>query len=83
MTMNNDQTVTFIKIPTDEYGNYKYSYESIKDLFEQYKAIFSNQTIVIIPQDVQIWENVDIETLKSTRKLFDDIIKKKEKQEVE
>ena len=72
------QIVDFIRIPVDEDGSIIYNLDTARQIGEQYKELFPDHSVFIMPADLSIWQNLDLTSLKIIRDFLDDIIKKEE-----
>ena len=70
--------IDFIRIPVDENGQLLYDIEEVRHIVNTYKNIFPNHLALVIPSNIQIWENVNIEELKLIKKYIENIISQKE-----
>ena len=70
--------IDFIRIPVDESGQLLYDIEEVGHIVNTYKNIFPNHLAFVVPSNIQIWENVDIEELKLIKKYIENIISQKE-----
>ena len=73
--------IDIMRIPTDEYGNLLYEVSEIKSMLEQYSRTFLDRYVIAMPDKLKVWEDVDIESLKSIRKYLDELITSKEIEE--
>ena len=73
-----NMTVDIIRIPVDEYGCLKYDFETVKSLLDNYRKIKPNQPVICIPEDIQILQNQNIESLINFRNQINIIIKEME-----
>ena len=73
--------VDMIRIPTDEYGNLLYDMNDVKTMFEQYAKIFPEHQVFAMPDKIKVWEDLDIDSLKSMHQFLDEIITSKEIEE--
>ena len=72
--------IDFIRVPVDENGAILYDIISVRDIFEEYIAKTGHEAF-ILPADITIWEDLDIQSLKLVQNYLDGIIKKKEQEE--
>ena len=73
--------VDMIKIPTNQWGDPIYDIDEIKNMFEQYSKFFPDHQVFAMPDKIKIWEDLDIDALKSMRNFLDEIITSKEIEE--
>ena len=73
--------VDMIRIPTDEYGNLLYDMDDVRTMFEQYAKLFPEHQVFAMPDKIKIWEDLDIDVLKSMSYFLDEIITSKEIEE--
>lgn len=73
--------IDLIRIPTDEYGTPLYSVEEVRDLFDYYRKTFPDHQVMVLPDKITFWENLDLGSLKSIRQCLDEIIASKETEE--
>lgn len=73
--------VDMIKIPTDEYGIPLYDVEQTKNMLNKYEELFPDHQIFMMPDKMKLWEDLDIDVLKSMRQFLDEIITSKEIEE--
>lgn len=73
--------VDMMRIPTDKYGDPLYDIDEIKNMLEQYSKLFPEHQVFAMPDKIKIWEDLDIEVLKSMRNFLDEIITSKEIEE--
>ena len=70
-----------IRIPTDEYGNLLYDIDEVRTMFEQYAKLFPEHQVFAMPDKIKVWEDLDIDSLKSMHQFLDEIITSKEIEE--
>ena len=73
--------VDMIRIPTDEYGNLLYNIDEVRTMFEQYAKLFPDRQVFAMPDKIKIWEDLDIDVLRSMYYFLDEIITSKEIEE--
>jgi len=73
--------IDFMRIPTDEYGGLLYDMDEIRDIFEQYQKTFPDHQVIAMPDKIKVWEDLDMDSLKSMRKCLDELITSKEIEE--
>jgi len=73
--------IDMIRIPTDEYGDLLYDMDEVRTMLEQYAKLFPEHQVFAMPDKIKIWEDLDIDVLKSMRKFLDEIITSKEIEE--
>ena len=73
--------VDMMRIPTDKYGDPLYDMDEIKNMLEQYSKLFPEHQVFAMPDKIKIWEDLDIDSLKSMRQFLDEIITSKEIEE--
>ena len=73
--------VDMIRIPTDEYGNLLYDIDEVRTMFEQYAKLFPEHQVFAMPDKIKVWEDLDIDSLKSMHQFLDEIITSKEIEE--
>lgn len=73
--------VDMIRIPTDEYGNLLYDIDEVRTMFEQYRKLFPEHQVFAMPDKIKVWEDLDIDSLKSMHQFLDEIITSKEIEE--
>ena len=73
--------IDFMRIPTDKDGWPYYDIDEIKDMLEQYSKTFPDHQVIAMPDKIKVWEDLDIDSLKSMRKCLDELITSKEIEE--
>lgn len=73
--------VDMMRIPTDKHGDPLYDIDEIRTMLEQYAKLFPEHQVFAMPDKIKIWEDLDIDILKSMRKFLDEIITSKEIEE--
>lgn len=73
--------VDMIRIPTDKDGYPLYDMDEIRVIFEKYQEIFPDHQVFAMLDKIKVWENLDIDSLKSMRQFLDEIITSKEIEE--
>lgn len=73
--------IDFMRIPTDEYGNLLYGMNEVQQIFKQYQKTFPDHQVIAMPDKIKVWEDLDIDSLKSMRKCLDELITSKEIEE--
>lgn len=73
--------VDMMRIPTDKHGDLLYDMDEIRTMLEQYSKLFPEHQVFAIPDKIKIWEDLDIDVLKSMRQFLDEIITSKEIEE--
>ena len=73
--------VDIMRIPTDKHGVFLYDFNDVQKMIEQYKALFPTHQVIAMPDQIKIWEDLDIDSLKSMRQFLDEIITSKEIEE--
>lgn len=73
--------VDMMRIPTDKYGDPLYDMDEVKNMLEQYAKLFPEHQVFAMPDKIKIWEDLDIDVLKSMHQFLDEIITSKEIEE--
>ena len=73
--------VDMIRIPTDKDGYPLYDMDEIRIILEQYAKLFPEHQVFAMPDKIKVWEDLDIDSLKSMRQFLDEIITSKEIEE--
>ena len=73
--------VDMIRIPTDKDGYPLYDMDEIRVMFEKYQEFFPDHQVFAMLDKIKVWENLDIDSLKSMRQFLDEIITSKEIEE--
>lgn len=73
--------VDMIRIPTDKDGCPLYDMDEVRVMFEKYQEIFPDHQVFAMLDKIKIWEDLDIDSLKSMRQFLDEIITSKEIEE--
>jgi hypothetical protein len=73
--------VDIMRIPTDEDGNLLYDIEEVESMLELYSKTFPEHQVIAMPDKLKVWEDIDIDSLKSIRKYLDELITSKEIEE--
>ena len=73
--------IDMIRIPTDEYGDLLYDIDEVRTMFEQYLKLFPEHQVFAMPDKIKVWEDLDIDVLKSMHQFLDEIITSKEIEE--
>lgn len=73
--------VDMMRIPTDKYGDPLYDMDEIRVMLEQYSKLFPEHQVFAMLDKVKVWEDLDIDSLKSIRQFLDEIITSKEIEE--
>lgn len=73
--------IDMIRIPTDKYGDLLYDMDEIRTMLEQYAKLFPEHQVFAMPDKIKVWEDLDIDVLKSMRQVLDKIITSKEIEE--
>ena len=73
--------IDFMRIPTDKDGDFLYNVKEIKDIFEQYQKTFPDHQVIAMPDKIKVWEDLDMDALKSMRQCLDELITSKEIEE--
>lgn len=68
--------IDFIRVPVDEYGNWLYDVDEIKDLFDKYLKASGHEAF-LMPANISVWEDLDLRTLISIRDYLNEMITKK------
>ena len=68
--------IDFIRVPVDEYGNWLYDVDEIKDLFDKYLKVSGHEAF-LMPANISVWEDLDLRTLISIRDYLNEVITKK------
>lgn len=66
-----------IRIPVDKYGNMIYDVSEVRQLMKTYQQIYPDHQILAMPENIKIWENLDIETLEYMSQCLEKIIQEK------
>ena len=66
-----------IRIPIDKNGNMIYSTSEVMQWMKTYQQIFPDHQIFAMPENIKIWENLDIETLEYMSQYLEKIIQEK------
>ena len=69
--------VDLIKVPVDTNGDLIYDKEFCENIMNTYHSIYPDHHLLIMPNNIHIWEDCDIDTLEYIQKSLDMIIKKK------
>lgn len=75
----NNTIIDFIKLSVDEYGAFLYDYDTIKSFYEGYIGKFPGRDVIMIPENIEILMDADIESLVQFRDKLNDIIERKQK----
>lgn len=75
--------VDIMRIPTDKYGAPLYDFNDIQKMIEQYNTLFPTHQVIAMPDQIKIWEDLDIDILKYFKQQLEEVIQKKEKQDKE
>ena len=70
--------IDLIRIPTDKNGNLLYDLDEARVILEVYHKALPDRVAMLMPDNISVWENLDIQTLKYYYNFLGDIIKKKE-----
>ena len=73
--------VDMIRIPTDKDGYPLYDMDEVRVMLEKYQEIFPDHQVFAMLDKIKVWENLDIDSLKSMRQFLDEIITSKEIEE--
>ncbi len=73
--------VDMIRIPTDKHGDLLYDIDEIRTMLEQYAKFFPEHQVFAMPDKIKIWEDLDIDILRSMYYFLDEIITSKEIEE--
>ena len=73
--------IDVIRIPIDKDGNMVYDTNAVITMMKTYKAIYPDHEVLIMPENIKIWENVNIDMLRYLKQQLEEIIQKKEKQD--
>lgn len=73
--------VDMMRIPTDKDGYPLYDMNEIRIMFEKYQEFFPDHQVFAMLDKIKVWENLDIDSLKSMRQFLDEIIISKEIEE--
>lgn len=73
--------IDMMRIPTDKHGDLLYDIDEIRTMLEQYAKLFPEHQVFAMPDKIKIWEDLDIDSLKSMRQFLDEIITSKEIEE--
>ena len=73
--------VDMIRIPTDKDGYPLYDMDEVRVIFEKYQEIFPDHQVFVMLDKIKVWEDLDIDSLKSIRQFLDEIITSKEIEE--
>ena len=73
--------VDMIRIPTDKDGYPLYDMDEVRVMFEKYQEFFPDHQVFAMLDKIKVWENLDIDSLKSMRQFLDEIITSKEIEE--
>ena len=73
--------VDMIRIPTDKYGDPLYDMDEVRAMFEKYQETFPDHQVFAMFDKIKVWEDLDIDSLKSMRQNLDKIITSKEIEE--
>lgn len=73
--------VDMMRIPTDKDGYPLYDMDEIRIMFEKYQEFFPDHQVFAMLDKIKVWENLDIDSLKSMRQFLDEIITSKEIEE--
>ena len=66
------------RIPVDKDGYMLYDRDEIRSILITYEKAFPNHTAIAIPENIRVWENLQLDELKLLRNYLDKIIKQKE-----
>lgn len=66
-----------IRIPVDKYGNMIYDVSEVSQLIKTYQQIYPDHQVFAIPENIKIWEDLDIETLEYMSQCLEKIIQEK------
>lgn len=69
--------IDMIRIPVDKYGDLLYDMDEISIMLEQYSKFFPEHQVFAMPENIKIWENLDIETLEYMSQYLEKIIQEK------
>ena len=75
--------VDMMRIPTDKYGVLLYDFNDVQKMIEQYTTLFPTHQVIAMPDQIKIWEDLDIDILKNLKQYLEEIIQEKEKQDKE
>ena len=73
--------VDMIRIPTDKDGCPLYDLDEVRAMFEKYQETFPDHQVFAMLDKIKVWEDLDIDSLKSMRQFLDEIITSKEIEE--
>lgn len=73
--------VDMIRIPTDKDGYPLYDMDEVRTMFEKYQETFPDHQVFAMLDKIKVWEDLDIDSLKSMRQFLDEIITSKEIEE--
>ena len=73
--------VDIMRLPTDDCGDMIHDLETIRHMFDRYQEVFPDHQVFAMPDNIKIWENLDLIILKSMRQFLDEIIISKEIEE--
>ena len=76
--MKNTTIVDIIRIPVNDKGDLAYDLDSVKEMLKTYSMVFPDHIPFAIPNDITIWQDLDINTLKMLRDSIDNMILAKE-----
>lgn len=66
-----------IRVPVDKYGDPLYDIDEIRIMLEQYSKFFPDHQVFAMPENIKIWEDLDIETLEYISQRLEKIIQEK------
>lgn len=73
--------IDMIRIPTDKHGDLLYDMDEVRTMLEQYAKLFPEHQVFAMPDKIKIWEDLDIDVLRSMYYFLDEIITSKEIEE--
>ncbi len=72
--------IDFKRLPVDKDGNVIYDYEEARHILETYQRALPDRQVIMIPSNISVWEDVDINILKYYYNILGDLIKEKEQE---
>ena len=74
-------TIDLIRLPIDKNGDMIIDYNEARNIYETYKQVFPDRQAIMMPANLSIWEDLDLETLKFIDNYLKGIIEIKEKEQ--
>lgn len=71
-------TIDIVRLPVDKNGDMVYDFEDARHLLETYQKTFPDRSVILMPSNISVWEDLDIDLLIYYRDKLNELIEMKQ-----